>query len=105
MAPAGRETELARFRKRIAIEIGEQRARGVVIAEMFARIPVAIPVPELKREAPLPAGFLRGRTRKRLWSAGPRTRNRDRAIAGQPMRPVLISGFQRLFDKKTAEAR
>src|SRR3569832_150649 len=104
-APPGRETELARFRKRFAVEIGQQHARGFVIADMFARIDVAIPDAVLKRDAPLPAGLSCGRACKRLGIACPRTRNSDSAIAAKPMRQVLISGFQRLLDEETAEAR
>ena len=40
-----------------------------------------------------------------MSGAGPRARHRHRAIARQPVRPILVAGLQRLLDQQAAEAR
>src|SRR3546814_9780896 len=66
---------------------------------------MAVARPVLERDAPLPAAPVRERLRIGPGRADSLARHRDRAIAGEPVRPVLEAGFQRTFDQQRAEAR
>ena len=75
-----------------------------VVVDEAAAIDIAVADAVLQRDAPLPA---------RLASDGQGVRRRrrvagalhgDGAVAGQPARPVLIAGLQRLLDQQAAKA-
>ena len=59
----------------------------------------------LERDAPLPARAARGRAGEGIGLAGERAGHRDRAVAGQPVLPVLVAGAERLLDQQPAKAR
>src|SRR3546814_10358411 len=65
----------------------------------------ALPISVLERDTPLPAGLVRDRLCIGTRWAGILARHRDRTVAGQPMRPVLETRFERLFDQQRAKAR
>ena len=106
LAPPGGEGEVARLGERLALEIGEQHARA----------PRRPPDARSNRRWPLPMrccsgmrhcqpGGVRGRAGERIGIARIAARHRDRAVAGQPVRPVLVAGIQRLLDQQPAKAR
>ena len=69
-----------------------------------AAIDVAIAHPVLQRDVPLPAAFMRsgaGEGSGAPVCAG----HRHRAVARQPVRPVLVARFERLLDQQAAKAR
>ena len=105
LAAAGGEGEAARVRERLALEIVEQHPLRLVVADMRARIDVAVAHPVLQRDSPLPAGFVRGGAGEGIGIAGIGGRDGDGAVAGQPVRPILIAGFQLLLDQQAAKAR
>src|SRR3546814_15303693 len=83
-------------------ELGRGR---LFLAYEFAAKDVAVAGAVLERDAPMPAAALRDRLRIGARRAGIFARHRDRAIAGEPVRPVLESGFERLLDQQAAKAR
>src|SRR3546814_8861031 len=66
---------------------------------------MAVARPVLERDTPLPAGLVRDRLRIGPRRTGILARHRDRAVAGQPVRPVLEARFERLLDQQRAKAR
>src|SRR3954452_13924277 len=66
-------------------------------------MPVAHPV--LERDPPLPAARMRGRARERIEPFAMAARRGDRAVARQPVSPVLVTGLERLLDEQAAESR
>src|SRR3546814_1148101 len=68
-------------------EIGEQQRHRLVVAHMARRIDMAVADAVLERNAPLPAGWARGRAGDRLAVAAERAGNGDRAVARQPVGP------------------
>src|SRR5688572_32258220 len=52
LATAGDELEQARFGERLAIEIPHQRGSGLVVADEFAGVHVAVAGSVLQRDAP-----------------------------------------------------
>src|SRR3546814_11148348 len=69
-------------------EMGEQQRHRLVVAHMARRIDMAVADAVLERNAPLPAGWARGRAGDRLAVAAERAGNGDRAVARQPVGPV-----------------
>ena len=59
----------------------------------------------LERNAPLPARRVRGRAGVGQERVGPRRRDRDGAVAGQPVRPVLEADAELLAEQQAAESR
>ena len=59
----------------------------------------------LQRDLPAPTGFVRDRARVRYRGARRFNRHGYRAVAGQPVGPVLVAGLQGLLDQQAAEAR
>ena len=89
----------------LAVEVGEQQLLGGIVVDMLARIDEAVAGAMLERDPPLPARLARGRARVGRERCGAGARHRHRAIARQPMAPVLVAGLQRLLDQQPAEAR
>jgi hypothetical protein len=105
-ALAGDEAQHPRLGQRLAVEVGQQGRGGLVLADVRAAEHVAVADPVLQRDPPLPAGVARGRAgvgRDRRIRVG--AGHRDRAVAGQPVAPVLVTGPERLLDQQTAETR
>src|SRR5690349_1343530 len=104
--PPGLEAQQSRIGQRLAFDMLQKRRGGLVIADVARTVDVSVACPVLQGNSPLPAG---------LMSPGARVRNetfrpalagdRERAIARQPVRPVLVAGAQRLFDEQPAETR
>ncbi len=65
LAPAGREFQQARQRQRFAVEIAEQGRARFIIGDAIAGINITIADAVLQRDAPLPAGLVRGGARVR----------------------------------------
>ena len=105
LAPAGREAQEPRLRQRLAVQVGQQRGRRLIVADEAAAIDIAVADAMLQRNAPLPAGLARRGARVGRQGAGALAGHRHRPIAGQPMGPVLVSGLQRLLDQQPAKAR
>src|SRR3546814_14906481 len=59
----------------------------------------------LERDAPLPARAVRGRTGEGIGRPDIGGRHRDRAVGGQPARPVLIARAKLFLDQQAAKAR
>ena len=70
------------------------------------RVDVAVAGAVLQRDAPLPAGAgARSSACTACSSRRAIAGHRDRAVAGQPVRPVVVAGLQRAFDQQAAKAR
>src|SRR4051812_46171064 len=65
---------------------------------------MAVAHPVLQRNAPLPPALMGGRAREWVWVARVAARRGDGAIARKPLRPVLVSGLERLLDQQPAKA-
>src|ERR1700730_9700727 len=98
LAATRSEPQEARLCQRAAIEVGQQRRCGLVVAEERARVHVAIADSMLQWNAPLPTGRACGRTRERRQFTAAGARHGYRAVARQPLGPVFITGLKRLFD-------
>lgn len=59
----------------------------------------------LQWDAPLPARAVRRGSRQRQQRPHRSARHGHRAVAGQPLAPVVIAGLQRLLDQQAAQAR
>ena len=105
LAPAGLEPDVARFGQRGAVQIGHQDRGGLVLRHEGAGVDMAVAGAVLQRDPPLPACTVRCRPRHRQQRSDRFTRHRDRAIAGQPVLPVLVAAVQRLLDQQPAYAR
>ena len=105
LAVPGLEAKQPRLGKRRPVEVREEVVGGFIVADMRARIHVAVARPVLERDPPLPAGSPRGRASQRLLIVTAFARHRDRAVARQPFGPILEAGFELLLDKQPAEAR
>ena len=101
----GGEAQRARIGERLPIEIGEQRRRRFIIRNTGARVDIAIAGAVLQRNAPLPAGRPCRRPRIGGEIASRGTGDSHGAIARQPLRPILITGAERLFDQQSAKPR
>ncbi len=101
----GTEAELPGLGERRAVEVGEQRGRGLVIGDVRTGIDVAIADPVLERDAPLPAGAACGGAGERVIVAAEFARHRIGSVAGQPGGPVLEPRAHHLLDQHAAEAR
>jgi hypothetical protein len=74
LAPAGDEFQESRLCQGPTVEVLHERRRGLIIADMLARIDVTVAGAMLQRDAPLPAGVVCSGTRVR--------QQRPRAFAG-----------------------
>ena len=105
VALAGDEAQGAGLRQRLAIQVAHQDPGGLVLAHEAAAEHVAVADPVLQRDPPLPAGWTCGGARVgRDAVLGVGARHGDRAVARQPVGPVLVSGSQCLLDQQPAEA-
>lgn len=102
-AHAGGEAQRARVGKRTTVEVGQQRGGGFVVADVLAGIHIAIADPALQGNAPLPSRCAGGGAGVRRRRACRGARHRHGAVAGQPVRPVDVTGLQRLFDQQATE--
>ncbi len=59
----------------------------------------------LQRDAPLPAGLPRNRPRVRNRIFNRLRLDGDRAVAGQPVRVIVVPRLQRLLDQQATKAR
>jgi len=59
----------------------------------------------LKRDAPLPTCWMRGRAREGQEGTGALGRDGERAIAGKPVAPILERHAERVAEQQAAEAR
>jgi hypothetical protein len=94
-----------RIRQRLAVQVRQQGRGGFVVADVPARIHVAVAGAVLQRNAPLPAGRARGGARIGRDRVHAFAGHGQRAVARQPVRPVLVAGLQGLLDQQPAEAR
>ncbi len=81
--------------QRLAFDIAEQPFERRVLVEIAAAIDDAVADAVLQRNAPLPAGIMRHRPGVRHRGADALGLHRDRAIARQPVRPIVIADVQR----------
>ncbi len=88
-----------------AIEIGGQCGGSLVVSQVRARVDVAIAGAMLQWNAPLPARGARRRACVRRRGAGLLAGYGHRAVAGQPVRPVVVAGGERLLDEQAAKTR
>ncbi len=87
-----------------AVEIGEKLRRRFVVGQCVARIDNAVAGAVLERDAPLPAGRVRGGAGIGGEVFRARARHRECAVAGQPVRPVLVADAERVGDQQAAKA-
>ena len=81
-------------------------AVAFVLAHELAREHVAVADPVLQRDAPLPArGARRGARVRREHGARGGAGHRHRAVARQPVRPVLEAALERALDQQRAKTR
>src|SRR6187431_2399733 len=105
LASARHEGDVPRFVQRLAVQISHQDRNGVLLAHEATGVDVAIADAMLQRDAPLPAGAVRRGARQRdQWLHGA-AGDRDRAVTGQPVRPVVVAGVQGLLDEQAMHAR
>jgi len=103
---SGDEAQRTRLAQRFAVEVREQGRGRLVVADVLAAIDVAVADPMLQRNAPLPAGRVRGRAGVGNQAlAADLAADRHRAVTGQPVLPVVVAGMQRLFDQQSAKTR
>ena len=105
LAPARHEGDVPRFVQRLAVQVSHQDRSGVLLAHEAAGVDVAIADAMLQRDAPLPAGAVRGGARHRDQRLHGAAGDRDRAVTGQPVRPILVAGVQGLLDEQALHAR
>ena len=104
-APApGGEGQRARIGQRLTVESAQQQVRRARVIEERAAIDQAVAGAMLQRDAPLPARFARRRPRIGCGRANGGRRHRQRAVARQQRRPIVIAGVQRLFDQEAAKS-
>ena len=101
---AGDESQGAWLGQRLAVEVREQRGRRARLIEVVRREYVSIADAMLQGNAPLPACRSRRGARVGQEIAGALAGHCNRAIAGQPVRPVFIAGVERFFDQQAPEA-
>ena len=99
------ETQRPRAGARGTVEPGQQQARSLVVAHELAAVHVAVTDAMLQRDAPLPTGFARRRTRVGSGGGEPFAGHRHGAVTRQPLAPVMVSGVQGLLDEQSAEPR
>ena len=101
----GAELHLPWVPDRLGANIVEQLGARLVVGHVTAVVHQSAANAVLHRDVPAPARFMgdgaRVRHRRRVDRTG---LHRNRAVAGQPVVPVLIAGFQRLLDQQAAEA-
>ena len=101
--PGGEAQAIGRGLRR-AVEIGEQLRLGLVIGEIVAAIDQPVADPVLQRNAPLPAGGVRGGAGVGGELPFRGARHSDRAVAGEPVAPVLERRRQFLPEQQAAKA-
>src|SRR5207253_4571727 len=79
--------------------------RSLVLADEAAREDVAVAGPVLQRNPPLPPRLAAGRAGVGGKLALALGRHRERAVAGQPLRPFLERDAEGLAEDQRAEAR
>ena len=105
LAPARHEGDMPRFGQRLAVQVSHQDRSGLLLAHEAAGVDVAVADAMLQRDAPLPAGAVRGGARHRDQRLHGAAGDRDRAVTGQPVRPVFVAGVQGLLDEQAMHAR
>ena len=104
-AATGQEADQARVGDGRAVHAGDQRgARGIVVL-IAAGVDIAVAGAMLERDTPAPSGLRRRGARIGSDVLLRRAGGRPGAIAGQPVRPVLIASAQRLLDQQAAHPR
>ena len=109
LAPAGGEFQQPRLGQRRAVQARHQHAGGFVLAHVAAAEDMPVTGAVLQRYAPLPACGVRGGPgvgRQRASARpDPFAGHGPRAVAGQPVAPVVKAGVQGLLDEQRAKAR
>src|ERR1700722_6747548 len=105
LAPPGGEAQKTRLGARRTIKIGEQRRRGLIVADKAAAIHIAVADPVLQRNAPLPARRPRRGAGERGQHTGALARHGHRPVARQPAGPVLVPGLKCPLDQQAAKPR
>ncbi len=103
-ALAGRETQPVRVRQLLTVEVGQAAASRLIRRRCSGSNKRGRCRSGAAADAPLPTRLASGRPRQGDERLDPRARHRHRAVARQPVRPVLVSGLQRLLDQQAAEA-
>src|SRR5690606_2996115 len=101
---AGREWNDLRLFERGAVDRSHERRSGFRVAAEAARIDIAVSEPMLQRDAPTPAGLLRGRLGIGHDRPGMFRLDRNCAVACQVLRPVVESDAERFLDQEPFEA-
>ena len=104
-AAPGREAQRTRVGQRLAVEARQQLRGRFVVADEVAAVDVAVAHAVLQRNAPLPAGLARRGARVRRERPDVLAGHGHGAIAGQPVRPFVVAGLERLLDEQAAKAR
>src|SRR5690606_15712197 len=104
-ASPGHVADQSRLGQRLAFEIGEQLLACLLLGHVRATEDQTITDAMLQRNAPLPAGRARGRTRVRCDAMRRGSLHRERAVGRQPLAPILVARLERLFDEQAAKAR
>src|SRR3979411_2599935 len=83
----------------------QQAAGSLIITDEPTAIDITVAGAVLEWDSPLPS--CRAGSRQGIGSelAGALAGNCNGAVARQPLRPVLVTGLQRLLDQQTAKAR
>ena len=103
-APPGDVADQPRLEQRRTLEIREQFGARGLLGDVRAAIHQAVADAVLQRNAPLPAGAARHGARVRQDAIGGTGLHRERAIGGQPLAPVFVTGLERLLDEQAAKA-
>jgi hypothetical protein len=104
-APAGAERQRPRLAERRAVKTREQEPAGGVVREVAAAVHDAVAGAVLQRDAPAPARVVGDRARVRDERPDRLAADGQRAVARQPVRPVLVAGVERLLDQQATEPR
>ena len=104
LAAPGDEAKVAGVGLCLALDIRQQRRGGGIVGEIAAAIDIAVADAVLERNAPLPPRLARDRPRVGERRADVGAGHRNRAVAGQPVRPVVIARCERALDQEAAKA-
>src|SRR5688500_4022052 len=104
-ALAGGEAQDLRVGQRVAVQSFEQLPRRFAFGDVRVAENIAVARSVLQRNAPLPAGFARGRTGEGRRFFDSFARDGRRAIVREPMAPIVEAGCERTLDQQPAEAR
>src|SRR5690606_9218927 len=103
ITPPGTEAQDEWIGERCPVQVPQKQLARLLVAHVSAAVHHAVADPVLQRDAPLPAGIVRGRTSVRSQWTDRFTGNGHSPVARQPVRPVSVAHIELLPDQEAAE--